>query len=108
MASQLAANSGSAGGTLLPRPVASLISFLAQSTSLSLRAGTSLCSLAIDSARVTTLTGLDFSRALVEGILVRAGKDVASAGSDYARAEVESVLERSVCLLSLKLRLPHT
>lgn len=85
-------------GTLLPRPVAGLVSLFAQSTSLSVRAGTSLFGLAIDTARTSTLTGLELSRGLIESILVRAGKDVALRGSEYGRAETESLVERSVCI----------
>lgn len=89
----------SPNNTLLPRPVASLVSLFAQSTSLSLRVGTYLGGFAIDSARVTTLTGLELSRAVVEGILVKAGRDITlrSAG-DYGRIEAESLLERSVSI----------
>ena len=87
------------GRTLLPRPVASLVTLIAQSTSLSLRVGTFFGSFAIDSARATTLTGLELSRAVVEGILVRAGRDVAvRSGGEYGRAEAESLLERSVSI----------
>lgn len=87
----------SSGRTLLPRPVASLVSLFAQSTSLSLRVGTFLGGFALDSARTTTLTGLELSRAVVESILVKAGKDVALQGTEYGRMQAESLLERSVC-----------
>lgn len=83
--------------TLLPRPVSSLITLVTQSTSLSLRLGTYVGGFAIDSARATTLTSLELSRAVVEGILIRAGRDVVSRSSDeHGRAETESLLERSV------------
>ncbi|KAJ5143483.1 FMN-dependent dehydrogenase [Penicillium bovifimosum] len=88
------------GSTLLPRPVASLISLITQSTSLSLRLGTFFGGAALDGARATTLTSLELSRALVEGILTRAGRDVATRSSDdHGRAEVESLLERSLAAL---------
>ncbi|EER29881.1 Lipase family protein [Coccidioides posadasii C735 delta SOWgp] len=87
-------------GTLLPRPVASLVTLFAHSTSLSLRVGTFLGGFAIDSFRATTLTGLELSRAVVESILIRAGRDVLSRSSDdYGRAEAESLLERSLATL---------
>ncbi|KAL6239522.1 hypothetical protein BDW75DRAFT_120785 [Aspergillus navahoensis] len=88
------------GTSLLPRPVASLVSFVAQSTSLSLRVGTYFGGIALDGARVTTLTGLELSRSVIEGILTRAGRDVAvrSSGS-YGKAEAESILERSLAAL---------
>lgn len=85
------------GATLLPRPVASLVSLVTQSTSLSLRLGTFFGGVALDGARVTTLTGLELGRAVVEGILTRAGKDVAlRSGDEHGRAEAEGLLERSV------------
>ncbi|KAJ5092523.1 FMN-dependent dehydrogenase [Penicillium alfredii] len=88
------------GTTLLPRPVASLVSLLTQSTSLSLRIGTFFGGFALDSARATTLTGLELSRAVIEGILTRAGRDVAiRSGDDHGRAEAESLLERSLATL---------
>ncbi|QQK44346.1 Lipase, putative [Penicillium digitatum] len=88
------------GSTLLPRPVASLISLITQSTSLSLRLGTFVGGAALDGARATTLTSLELSRALVEGILTRAGRDVAiHSGDEHGRTEAESLLERSLATL---------
>lgn len=85
------------GTTLLPRPVASLVSLLTQSTSLTLRIGSFFGGVALDGARVTTLTSLELGRAVVEGILTRAGRDVAiRSGDDHGRMEAESLLERSV------------
>jgi hypothetical protein len=85
------------GATLLPRSIASVVSFFAQSTSLSLRVGTYFGGAAIGGARVTTLTGLELSRALVEAVLTRAGRDVATrSNGELGRLEAESVLERSV------------
>lgn len=87
----------SSGATLLPRTVASLVSFVAQSTSLSLRLGTYFGGAALGGARVTTLTGLELSRAVIEGVLTRAGREVAGRGnSECSRLEAESLLERSV------------
>jgi hypothetical protein len=83
--------------TLLPQSIASAVSFFAQSTSLSLRIGTYFGGAALGSARVTTLTGLELSRAVVEAILTRAGRDVAGhSQGEYGRLEAESILERSV------------
>ncbi|KAJ9305291.1 hypothetical protein DTO217A2_5220 [Paecilomyces variotii] len=88
------------GSTLLPRPVASLVSFFAQSTSLSLRLGSLFGGAAIDGARVTTLTGLELSRAVIEGILTRAGRDIAiRSHGELGRAEAESLFERSLATL---------
>lgn len=87
------------GTTLLPRPVASLVSLLTQSTSLSLRVGTFFGGVALDGARATTLTGFELGRAVIEGILTRAGRDVAiRSGDEHGRMEAESLLERSVGL----------
>ena len=94
-ASHVPAASGAA--TLLPRPVASLVSLVTQSTSLSLRLGSFFGGVALDGARSTTLTGLELSRAVIDGILTRAGRDVASrSGGERGKAEAESLLERSV------------
>ncbi|GAD98851.1 lipase, putative [Paecilomyces variotii No. 5] len=88
------------GNTLLPRPVASLVSLFTQSTSLSLRLGTLFGGAAIDGARVTTLTGLELSRAVIEGILTRAGRDIAiRSHGELGRQEAESLLERSLATL---------
>lgn len=85
------------GTTLLPRPVASLVSLLTQSTSLTLRIGSFFGGVALDGARATTLTSLELGRAVVEGILTRAGRDVAfRSGDEHGRMETESLLERSV------------
>ncbi|KAH8705594.1 putative lipase [Talaromyces proteolyticus] len=88
------------GATLLPRSIASVVSFLAQSTSLSLRVGTYFGGAAIGGARVTTLTGLELSRALVEAVLTRAGHEVAGRShGEYGQIEAESLLERSLAAL---------
>lgn len=88
------------GATLLPRSAASLVSWLTQSTSLSLRLGTFIGGVALDGARATTLTGLELSRAVIEGILTKAGRDVAVRSSgEQGKADAESLLERSVSAL---------
>ncbi|PYH45337.1 lipase family protein [Aspergillus saccharolyticus JOP 1030-1] len=88
------------GLPLLPRPLASMVSFMTQSTSLSLRIGTFVGGAALDGARTTTLTGLELSRAMVEGILTRAGRDLSTRSSgEYGKAEAESLLERSLATL---------
>ncbi|KAL3493607.1 hypothetical protein BJX62DRAFT_78901 [Aspergillus germanicus] len=96
-ASHIPATSGT---SLLPRPVASFVSLITQSTSLSLRLGTYFGGVALDGARVTTLTGLELSRAVIEGVLTRAGKDVAlRSNGNHGKAEAESMLERSLAAL---------
>lgn len=90
------------GPTLLPRSVASLVSWVTQSTSLSLRLGSFLGGVALDGARATTLTGLELSRAVIEGILTKAGRDVTvRSGGEQGKAEAESLLERSVSAFDL-------
>lgn len=83
--------------TLLPSPIAGVVSLVTRSSSLYLRVGSFIGGLALDSARVTTLTGLDLSRALIEGILTRAGGDVAiRARGELGRSDAEGLLERSI------------
>lgn len=88
------------GPTLLSAPLANVVSLVTRSSSLYLRLGTFIGGLAIDGARVTTLTGLEVSRAVIEAILYRAGKDVSTrATGELGRAEAEGLLERSLATL---------
>ncbi|KAH8654538.1 hypothetical protein BGZ60DRAFT_532906 [Tricladium varicosporioides] len=88
------------GSTLLPAPIANVVSLVTRSSSLYLRLGTFIGGLAIDGARVTTLTSLEVSRALIEAILVRSGRDVAERSiGELGRAEAEGILERSIATL---------
>lgn len=66
------------GPTLLPGPIASLISLFSRSTTVSIRVGSLIGGTALGAARIGTLTGLELGRAAVEGILTRAGNDVSS------------------------------
>ncbi|KAA8569012.1 hypothetical protein EYC84_000685 [Monilinia fructicola] len=86
--------------TLLPAPIANAVSLVTRSSSLYIRLGTFIGGLAIDGARVTTLTGLELSRAVIEGIIHRAGKDVANRSTgELGKLEAESLLERSIANL---------
>ena len=86
--------------TLLPAPIASVVSLVTRSGSLYLRLGTFIGGLALDGARVTTLTGLELSRAIIEGILSRAGRDMSNrASGELGKAEAEGILERSIATL---------
>ncbi|KAI9644422.1 hypothetical protein NHQ30_007779 [Ciborinia camelliae] len=86
--------------TLLPAPIANAVSLVTRSSSLYIRLGTFIGSLAIDGARVTTLTGLEVSRAVIEGIIHRAGKDVANRSTgQLGKLEAEGLLERSIANL---------
>lgn len=83
--------------TLLPSPIANAVSLVTRTSSLYLQLGSFIGGLALDGARVTTLTGLEVSRAVIESILHRAGQDVALRSTgDLGRAEAESLLERSI------------
>ncbi|KAK3331147.1 hypothetical protein B0H66DRAFT_90902 [Apodospora peruviana] len=85
------------GPTLLPSPVARAVSFATRSTSLALRMGTLVTGYGFDAAKVTTLSSLELGRAVLEGILGRAGRDVISrSGSVSAKRDAETVLERSL------------
>ncbi|PMD28067.1 hypothetical protein NA56DRAFT_721983 [Hyaloscypha hepaticicola] len=86
--------------TLLPAPIANVVSIVTRSSSLYIRLGTLIGGLALDGARVTTLTGLEVSRAIIEGILSRAGRDVSYRTSgELGRVEAEGILERSIATL---------
>jgi hypothetical protein len=86
-----------ASSTLLPTPIANAVSLVTRSGSLYLRLGTLIGGLAIDGARITTLTGLELSRAVIEGILNRAGRDVSTRSTgELGKAEAEGLLERSI------------
>lgn len=88
------------GPSVLPAPIANTISLVTKSSALYLRLGTFLGGLALDGARVTTLTGLEISRAGIEGILSRAGRDVSSRSlGELGKKESEGLLERSIATL---------
>ncbi|KAH0538079.1 hypothetical protein FGG08_005291 [Glutinoglossum americanum] len=86
--------------TLLPSPIASIVSLATRSSSIYLRIGTFIGGLALDGARITTLTSLEIGRSMVEGVLLRAGRDVASRSSgQMGKLEAENVLEKSIIYL---------
>jgi hypothetical protein len=86
--------------TLLPAHIANVVSLLTRSSSLYLRLGTFIGGIALDGARVTTLTGLELSRAVIESIIYKAGKDVSTRSTgDLGRVEAEGLLERSIATL---------
>ena len=85
------------GRTLLPGAIASLVTTFTQTASFGLRVGTKVGGFAIAGARETTLTSLELTRAAVEAVLTRAGRDVSERRSDeLGKAEAENILERSV------------
>jgi hypothetical protein len=78
--------SPSSGRTLLPGPVASMVSLATRSTSFALRLGTVIGGYGLGAAKFTTLSSLELGRGILEGILSRAGKDVlARSRSELAR-----------------------
>ncbi|ESZ89550.1 hypothetical protein SBOR_10064 [Sclerotinia borealis F-4128] len=86
--------------TLLPAPIANAISLVTRSSFLYIRLCTFIGGLALDGARVTTLTGLELSRAVIEGIIHRAGKDVVNRSiGEVGKLEAEGLLERSIANL---------
>ncbi|KAM7216655.1 hypothetical protein V8F06_007970 [Rhypophila decipiens] len=85
------------GRTLLPSPVARAVSLATRSTSLCLRMGTLITGFGFDAAKVTTLSSLELGRAMIEGILGRAGKDqISRTGSALGKRDAETVLEKSL------------
>lgn len=85
------------GPTLLPTPFARAISLATRSTGLAIRVGSFFGSYGLAAARFTTLSSLELARGMAEGILVRAGTDIAlRPRSDLAAADAESILERSL------------
>ncbi|RPB01732.1 alpha/beta-hydrolase, partial [Choiromyces venosus 120613-1] len=89
------------GPTLLPAPVASLVSLISRSATVSIRLGSIIGGTVLDSARLGTLTGLEIGRAAAEGILVRAGRDVRDDGwADRGIKFVRSSISLTQLLLS--------
>ncbi|KAH6657464.1 hypothetical protein BKA67DRAFT_514796 [Truncatella angustata] len=83
--------------TLLPGPVASIVSLATRSTSFALRLGSVIGGYGIGAAKITTLSSLELGRGILEGILSRAGKDVlARSQSELGRENAETILERSL------------
>ena len=85
------------GPTLLPNPFARAVTLATRSSSLAIRLSSFVGSYTLDAARFTTLSSLELARGMVEGILVRSGRDLSSpARSELAAADAESILERSL------------
>jgi cobalamin biosynthesis protein CobD/CbiB len=89
------------GRTLLPGPLAALVSTATGITSLGVRVSTKVTGFWIAGARETTLTSLELARAAVEAVLTAAGRDVSQRrNGGVGQAEAESILETSVCALA--------
>ncbi|GAB1312371.1 sn-1-specific diacylglycerol lipase [Madurella fahalii] len=83
--------------TLLPGSVARAVSFATRSTGLAIRMGSAIGGYGLDVAKFTTLSSFELGRAMLEGILNRAGRDAVSrSDSDLARADFETILETAV------------
>lgn len=83
--------------TLLPPSVAHVVSLAARSSSLYIRLSAFVGRLALYGARSSTLTGLELSRAVMENILIRAGKDVTDrTNGGLGEAEAEGLLAKSL------------
>jgi hypothetical protein len=87
----------STGRTLLPKPIASMVSLATRSTSFALRLGTVIGGYGLGAAKFTTLSSLELGRGMLEGILSRAGKDALTrSNSDLGKESAESILEKSL------------
>lgn len=83
--------------TILPKPLAGVVSLATRSSAVYLRLGTLIGRLALDAGRVTTLTSLEISRTVLERVLFRAGDDVHKRSTgELGRQEAEGILERSI------------
>ncbi|KAL2147389.1 hypothetical protein VTI28DRAFT_9853 [Corynascus sepedonium] len=86
------------GNTLLPGPVANLVSFATRSTCLAVRVTSAIGGSGLDAARFTTLSTLKVGRTIMDGVLSRAGKDTALIRSGANRTDteagVESIIEK--------------
>lgn len=83
--------------TLLPGPVANLVTYGTSGASLIIKGGTKIATWAIAGSRESTLTSIELARTAVEIILTRAGKDVSDRrAGELGRAEAANILEKSV------------
>ncbi|RKF76037.1 putative lipase [Golovinomyces cichoracearum] len=86
--------------TLLPPSIANTVSLITRSSSLYLRLGAFVGRLALHGARNTTLSGLELCRAMMENILIRAGREVADrTNGGLGETEAEGILERNLIKL---------
>lgn len=93
----IAAANAHQGTTLLPRPIASLVSTGTGIASLSVRATTKVGGWTLYGFREGTLKSLSVSRSVIEQVLVLAGRDVAArSNGEWGRQEAAGVLEWSV------------
>ena len=86
------------GATLLPGPIAAIITTGTGLASFSIRATTKVGGWTLYGFREGTLKSLSVSRSVVEQVLVLAGRDVAArSGGELGRQEAAGILEWSVC-----------
>ena len=83
--------------TLLPSPLASLVSLVTAASSISLRVGGYIGQAAINAGRVGTLSGVELGRAVLENVLFRAGQDVVELSTGrHGKVAAEGILESAV------------
>ncbi|KAI5816542.1 hypothetical protein BZA77DRAFT_344139 [Pyronema omphalodes] len=92
------------GPTLLPTPVASIVSLISKSTSVSIRLGTIVGATLLDTARSGSLAGLEISRAAVEGIVRRGSHGVVVRRGREA-AELEGWAEKGMSTFNTSISL---
>lgn len=103
-ASPVSTLTAATGATLLPTSVASIVSLLSKSTSVSIRLGVIVGATLLDTARTGTLASLEISRAAVEGI-VRRGSHGVVVRCGREAAELEGWASKGVSFLA---RVPDT
>jgi len=91
-----AATAPANGRTLLPTPVAKLVSGGTGLLSFYVRAGSKVGGWGLSASRVATLKTLSVTSNALEAVLVAAGRDASSNCGQLAKVETESILERSV------------
>jgi Lipase (class 3) len=88
------------GSTLLPGPIAAVISTTTGVASLGVQVGTRVGAWTIYGFRESTLKSLSVSRSIAEHVLVLAGRDVAArSGGELGRQEAASILQKSISIL---------
>ncbi|KAK4148619.1 hypothetical protein C8A00DRAFT_19580 [Chaetomidium leptoderma] len=82
------------GSALLPAPVANFVSFATRSTGLAVRVTGTLGGYGLDVAKLTTLSTLQLGRAVLYGVLSRAGKDTTKLTDAEAEVNLVGTIEK--------------
>lgn len=64
------------GPTVLPATLASAVSFITRSSTISIRLTSIVGEVVLDGVRVGAMTGIDIGRTVLERVLLTAGRDV--------------------------------